>query len=120
MTFDLGQLDLPVVQAPMAGGPSTPELAAAVCEVGGLGFLAAGYKSAEAVAADIQAVRERTDRPFGVNIFVPSDDETPPSPISAYAQSLEGEAERYGVDLGEPRLDDDDFDAKLELVLREG
>jgi nitronate monooxygenase len=120
MAFDLGQLDLPVVQAPMAGGPSTPALAAAVCEAGGLGFLAAGYKSAEAVAADMQALRERTDRPFGVNIFVPSDDETPPAPISAYAQSLEGEAERYGVELGEPLLDDDAFDAKLELVLREG
>ncbi len=120
MAFDLGQLDMPVVQAPMAGGPSTPALAAAVCEAGGLGFLAAGYKSAEAVARDIAAVRERTDKPFGVNIFFPSDDEIPAAPIFAYARSLEAEAERYGVELGEPRLDDDDFDAKLELVLGEG
>jgi nitronate monooxygenase len=120
MAFDLGQLDMPVVQAPMAGGPSTPALAAAVCEAGGLGFLAAGYKSAEAVAAGIEALRERTNKPFGVNIFVPSDDEIPSAPISAYEQSLQGEAERYGVELGEPRLDDDAFDVKLELVLREG
>ena len=41
----LEQLELPIVQAPLAGGASTPALAAAVCEAGGLGFLAAGYKT---------------------------------------------------------------------------
>ena len=50
-------LALPVVQAPLAGGPSTPTLAAAVSAAGGLGFLAAGYKTADAVADDIGAVR---------------------------------------------------------------
>ena len=39
----LGQLAVPIIQAPMAGGPSTPALAAAVSEAGGLGFLGAGY-----------------------------------------------------------------------------
>ena len=39
-------LDVPIVGAPLAGGPSTPALAAAVSEAGGLGFLAAGYKTA--------------------------------------------------------------------------
>ena len=43
-------LDLPIVQAPMAGGPSTPALAAAVSEAGGLGFLGAGYLTADAAA----------------------------------------------------------------------
>ena len=43
------EFDVPVVQAPMAGGPSTPALAAAVSNAGGLGFLAAGYKTPEAV-----------------------------------------------------------------------
>ncbi len=45
----LGLLDrvgAPIVQAPMAGGPGTVELAAAVCEAGALGFLAGGYKTA--------------------------------------------------------------------------
>ena len=49
----------------MAGGPSTPALAIAVCEAGGLGFLAAGYKRADAVAEEIRAVRAATDEPFG-------------------------------------------------------
>ncbi len=65
-------LDLPVVQAPMAGGPSTPSLAAAFSPAGGLGFLAAGYKTPEAVFADITATRELTQQSFGVNVFAPS------------------------------------------------
>ena len=42
----LGRLEHPVVLAPLAGGPSTPDLAAAVSGAGGLGFLAAGYLGA--------------------------------------------------------------------------
>ena len=71
-TFELSALGLPIVQAPMAGGPSTPELAIAVCRAGGLGFVAAGYKRAEAVGEEIRAVRAATGAPFGVNLFVPS------------------------------------------------
>ena len=56
----LDQLERPIVQAPLAGGPSTPALAAAVCEAGGLGFLAAGYKPVDAVRADLEALRELT------------------------------------------------------------
>jgi len=41
--FAFGQLDVPVIAAPMAGGPSTPELVAAVTNAGGLGFIAAGH-----------------------------------------------------------------------------
>ena len=55
----------------MAGGPSTPQLAVAVCEAGGLGFVAAGYKRADAVRDEIRVVREATNAPFGVNLFVP-------------------------------------------------
>lgn len=51
--FDVRDLTLPVIGAPMAGGPSTPALAAAVSEVGGLGFLADGYKTPDAVAAEV-------------------------------------------------------------------
>ena len=54
----LEQIELPIVQAPLAGGASTPALAAAVSEAGGLGFLAAGYKTADAVRADLQTLRE--------------------------------------------------------------
>ena len=68
----LDGLSVPVVQAPMAGGPSTPELAAAVNRGGGLGFVAAGYLTPERLGEQLQRTAALTDRPFGVNLFVGS------------------------------------------------
>jgi nitronate monooxygenase len=112
-------LEIPVVGAPLGGGPSTPALAAAVCEAGGLGFLAAGYRSAADLSREIGEVRAGTARPFGVNLFVPTPVAVAEDAVAAYAASLAGEAERYGVELGEPRWSDDDWDAKLAVILRE-
>lgn len=61
---------LPIIQAPMAGGPSTPELAAAVSQAGALGSLGCAYIQPEAMQRDAEAVRARTDMPFNVNLFV--------------------------------------------------
>ena len=118
--FDLRCLQIPIIQAPMAGGPSTVALAAAVGRAGGLGFLAAGYKSADAVGQDIAQLRVAADAPFGVNIFSPGvGGQSSAEVVSAYAQRLAGDAERHGVSLGEPRSDDDAYDSKLQLVMRE-
>jgi nitronate monooxygenase len=103
----------PIVQAPMGGGPSTPALAAAVGEAGGLGFLAAGYKTVDAARADIEELRALSGRPFGVNLFAPPQ---PADDVDAFAAELVGEAERYGAPVGEPRHDDDGWDAKLDLM----
>src|SRR5690349_6886633 len=96
--------ELPIVLAPMAGGPSTPALCAAVSEAGGFGFLAAGYLTAAALADRISETRALTGRPFGVNLFVPG----PRSEPSVYRE--------YVADLGEPKWNDDDWDAKLDVV----
>lgn len=117
MSFELQSLTIPIVGGPMAGA-STPALAAAVSEAGGLGFLAAGYKTAEALAAQISETRSLTGRPFGVNVFAPqhvratdlSDD------LAAYAEQLAAFAERAGAEVGAPRFDDDAFDAKIDLL----
>jgi nitronate monooxygenase len=111
----LDECRLPVVLAPLAGGPSTPQLCAAVSDAGGLGFLAAGYLSASELATRIDRTRGLTSRPFGVNIFVPGTFGAS-SLVAMYAQRLAGEAERAGVRLGEPRSDDDDWAAKLDLL----
>ena len=109
---------MPVVGAPLGGGPSTPALAAAVSETGGLGFLAAGYKSPEEVERELIAVRAATSRPFGVNLFHPVREQVDEAALAAYAERLRPEAARYGVEPGEPRWSDDAWDEKLELLLR--
>jgi nitronate monooxygenase len=110
-------LEYPIVAAPMAGGPTTPALAAAVSGAGGLGFLAGGYAPVERVRDDVRAVRELTERPFGVNLFVPSADDADPEAIEAYRRRLEPEAARLGATLGEPVWNDDAFAEKLAAVL---
>ena len=100
----------------MGGGPSPPALAAAVGEAGGLGFLAAGYRTADAVRADIVALRSLTARPFGVNVFAPPVAVPDPAAVERFAATLRGEAERYGAPVGEPRHDDDGWAGKLALL----
>ncbi|MFZ0040455.1 MAG: nitronate monooxygenase [Solirubrobacteraceae bacterium] len=118
-TLPFPRLRHPIIQAPMAGGPSTPELTAAVSRAGGLGFLAAGYKLPGAVEEEITLTRSLAQAPFGINLFLVSEPATDPAAIEKYARSLRGDADHYGVTLGEPRFDDDAFAAKLDIVLAE-
>jgi nitronate monooxygenase len=113
------ELAEPIVQAPMAGGGSTPELVAAVSNAGGLGFLAAGYLTADAVRAQIHRTRELTDRPFGLNVFVPETSTVAGAAVEEYADLLRGEAEQYGVPLGDPTGGDDHWADKLALLAEE-
>src|SRR5690349_9958567 len=112
-------LQRPIVGAPMAGGPSTPALAAAVSGAGGLGFLAAGYLQPDRLAADLAATRRLTDRPFGVNVFVPDPSTVDASAVAAYRARLAPEADRYRVALGEPSGGDDAYAAKVALLVAE-
>ncbi|MFC7868827.1 nitronate monooxygenase [Streptomyces murinus] len=108
----------PIVQAPMAGGVSGPELAAAVSEAGGLGFLAAGYKTADGVYQEIKRLRSLTDRPFGVNVFMPQPEYAESGAVEVYAHQLAGEAAWYETELGDPDSGrDDGYDAKLAVLL---
>lgn len=115
----LRELDSPVVGAPMAGGVSTPSLVAAVSEAGGLGMLAAGYRTPEQLAADLVDTGDLTNRPFGVNLFVPHrlDRGALEPGVSAYREALLPVAERLGVERGTPAWDDTDHWAdKVALV----
>lgn len=112
----------PVIAAPMAG-VSTPQLVAAVGAAGGLGFLAAGYRTPAQVAQQIRATRELTDAPFGVNLFVPPPPASPPArelaarELARYAERLTPLAQQLGVRLPAPDWDDTDgWDAKLTLL----
>jgi nitronate monooxygenase len=115
--FNLADLAVPVIAAPMAGGPSTPELAAAATNAGGLGFVAAGYLTADDFAARLKAAQHQASGPIGANLFVPQPSAGTAEAINRYAQALAVEAQRYRVELGRPRYSDDSWAAKLEIVL---
>ncbi|MFC7392710.1 NAD(P)H-dependent flavin oxidoreductase [Scopulibacillus cellulosilyticus] len=70
ITEDLG-IKYPIIQAGMAGGVTTPELVAAVSNTGALGTLGAGYMSLEQMRETIRKIKQLTDNPFGVNLFIP-------------------------------------------------
>jgi nitronate monooxygenase len=102
----------------MAGGPSTPQLAAAVSEAGGLGSLAGG--SPDALRAAIRAVRALTARPFAVNLFAPlptagADAQT----IAAVHRALAPFREELGLPEPAPPSAPPPFEAQLEIVVEE-
>jgi nitronate monooxygenase len=115
--FHFADLAVPVIAAPMAGGPSTPQLAAAATDAGGLGFVASGYLAADDFADRLAKARELTSGPLGANLFVPQPSVANQADIDRYAEALAGEAQRYGAQLGEPRYSDDGWSAKLDAVL---
>lgn len=87
----------PIIQAPMAGGSTTPALVAAVSEAGGLGMLGAAYMTPEQIREAIKSIREMTDKPFGVNLFIPEDYD-PEQPIAeGIAQAMNAVRDRLGI-----------------------
>jgi len=70
-------LELPLIAAPMAGGASTVELAAAVSNAGGLGSLAAAYLQPEAIRRQSAQLRLQTQRPFAINLFIDTPEPAP-------------------------------------------
>ncbi len=117
MVLGFWDIMVPIVGAPMAGGPGTPALAAAVSNAGGLGFVPGGYVSAERFAEDIAAARAATTGPLGVNLFVPQPSVADWVQLDYYAEELEEIADYYQVEVGHPQFgDDDEWEPKLEVV----
>ena len=106
-------LRYPIVQAPLAGGPSTPALAAAVCAGGGLGFVAGGYLTPDALRRDIEETRRLGAGFFGVNLFRVVECPVDEPAVDRYVAAL-------GEGAGEARFDDDFFAEKLAIVQLEG
>lgn len=108
---------LPIAAAPMAGGPTTTALAAAVSRAGGFPFLAGGYKSIDALRSQIEEMRG-LGASFGVNLFVPEGRSPDLNAFTRYAARVQPEADEFGLHVDPvPVWDDDSWDAKLELLL---
>lgn len=88
---------IPIVQAPMAG-VSTPEMAAAVSNSGGLGSIGIGAADAAGARAMIEATRARTDCPFNVNVFVHATPMANPTTEQAWLDALRPVFGRLGTE----------------------
>jgi len=110
----------PIIQAPMAGGPGTPQLVAAVSNAGGLGTLAGSYLHPEPLRQAIAEVRTLTDRPFAVNLAVVTPARTDPARVARARELLAP----YRAELGLPPDPPDPpeppvFDEQLDVLLQE-
>lgn len=110
----------PIVQAPMANYVTTPELVAAVSESGALGSVGAPYYSAEEITKAAEAIRERTAKPFALNLFIPIPAR---APSDVELESVRPILNAFRTELGlpsdpEPKASRDAFDAQFEAVLR--
>jgi nitronate monooxygenase len=124
VTAVLDALTVPVVAAPMAGGPSTVALALAVSGAGGLGVLAGANLTLEVLAERVEALRGSLGRDglFGVNLFLPTaepdpDDAELAAALAEHLAALDRWALRYGVIRGETRWDDDGWRAKVDWLV---
>ena len=114
-------LSHPIIQAPLAGGGDTPDLVAAVCGAGALGFIGAAYSTPPQIVEASRAVRARTARPFGINLFAPHPRPDAPSDPGPALDRLAP----YFAELGlpppaAPAATDDPFDAQLSAALDSG
>ncbi len=120
LTEQLG-LSHPIIQAPLAGGGDTPDLVAAVSTAGALGFIGATYLAPAQIVETSRAVRARTRRPFGINLFTPMP--APEEPTDA-GPALERVAPFYAeLGLPAPSLPTSgghSFDEQLSVVLESG
>ena len=111
-------INLPIIQGPMGGGPSTPELVAAVSNAGGLGSLGAAYLTPDEITETIRRIKALTDKPFNVNLFAgghTSKTDADPGPMLALLAEIH-EALRLPPPVL-PQLPPDPFPAQLEAML---
>jgi nitronate monooxygenase len=113
-------IEYPIIQAPMAGGPSAPELAAAVSNAGGLGSIASGVSSPDAIRQDIAETRKRTTKPFSVNLFVLDTPQPGVEQVARAIELLQSIREELGLPL-EPDITKycEDFSEQFDVVLKE-
>ncbi len=114
------KIEYPILQAPMAGGPTTPDLVASVSNAGGLGNLGAGYLSPEQIGIAIREIKQRTDRPFGVNLFIPEQPDPPQDTIAAMNNYLNKYRAEIGIapNTSNPKLVES-FEEQVQVLLEE-
>ncbi|MFZ6760733.1 NAD(P)H-dependent flavin oxidoreductase [Undibacterium sp. Ji50W] len=108
----------PIIQAPMAGGATTPELVAAVSNAGGLGSLAAPLLTPLAIIEQAEHIRRLTDKPFAINLFVQTRPQIDFAALEAAKLLLQPVCQELGWDnLPTPTRWCEDFEAQLDALI---
>lgn len=108
----------PIIQAPMAGGLVTPELVAAVSNAGGLGSYPGGYVAPDALDSGIKKIKELTERPFSVNLFIPEESPPAAAPSPRVAKKLSEMAAEVGApEPGAPAKEGYTFEDQIAVVI---
>jgi nitronate monooxygenase len=114
------RMSLPLIVAPLGGGPTTPELVIASCEAGALGSVAGAYLSPEELKKSIEKVKAATTRAFAVNLFVPTANPSlTPEQIDRAIRATTGF--RQELDLPTPQVKPpyhQNFDWQFEVVMQ--
>ncbi len=117
LTQQLG-IEHPIVQGPMAGGGSSPELVIAASHAGALGSLGAAYLDDAQIRAAVQTIRAATDRPFGINLFAPQPVPELPADTSAAVELIASYSRDLGIDApAVPQPQEDPFSRQIEAVI---
>lgn len=113
-------IEVPIIQAGMAGGTTTPQLVAAVCNAGGLGTLGAGYMSPQQIREHIKQIRQLTNQPFAVNLFVPEPiNQEPLCKVETINKIMKSYRDELGI--AEPHMStySESIEDQLAIVLEE-
>lgn len=110
------QLRLPILLAPLAGGPSTPRLVAEASDAHAFGCLAGGYLTPQRLADQLVELRSLTAHPFAVNLFARPPAPADPDTYAGYVDEIRRWAAARGLPVGEPRFHDDHYAEKLDLL----
>ncbi|MBH0155203.1 DUF561 domain-containing protein [Fictibacillus sp. 5RED26] len=121
MICSMLNINYPIIQAGMAGGPTTPELVAEVSEAGALGTLGAGYMTPQQIEVALREIHQLTQSPIAVNLFLPQTYERDENAILAMQHYLN----TYRTKLGIPKINnipdmEDLFEKQLATVMEAG
>lgn len=113
-------IQYPLIQAPMAGGSTTPELVAAVSNAGGLGSLGAGYMAPNDLRKAIHAIRQLTQRPFAVNLFIPEPYQTNSEQLHVMQNILQTACHELVIKINPPQAPYlPNFDLQMRVIVEE-
>ena len=116
--IDKLEMQSPMIQAPMAG-VTTPEFVAAAAEAGILGSIGAGYLSAEQTRKFIREVKELTEKPFAVNLFIPEQVEMNEEVLRQANAALQPVRDELGITGAAVALSETEFHKQIQVIVEE-